>query len=634
MNTQNYLDGINALQHVLKEFGQIIKSDEHKDGLLSYYKPDYLFRGVTTYKYEESQKNPGYLRIRSGAAVRLSESGRKYHYAQYIAYIKELISSAKAKFPKSYSEKLTDLDILADLQHNGAATCLVDFSKNILIAIWHACQDGTSDAGEDQMFTQASSYVDKIFPNKCTIHRHDGLLYCYNVTNELLMSNSLAIVSENNAKNDIGELLMRTQKVSDIQAQTKYKFWTWTPSNINERISHQNSVFVFGLERFWVHKHDVKIIVIPNEDKDNILLVLKDIFDISAPSIYCDANGYADSQGKFKRLIEDYSHDCKDNWESQENVEYTNYIKGVKHLLYGNCHVAMAFFQQCDENSLIMNNSYYCADLLYSKAMCNVKNNKFDFAVTLLCSSMKQCEDGLKEPNISIDLRKQYYKKQIQICEKLLGLSYKTCAYGKCKSICNDIMEVTKKYSRACGEPYLLEGTRNYCDLVKIESRILDYLYQDEKGKSISDVINLSEKFINCHPQASAQKCIAIYFRDLAIMLGIIENESKIISKKKLEKDLEDDLEDKLEKEFEKSKKQLKDEFNNIKTISYNPWNFTELEMTISQKLTGDKRRILLRHLGCIENYFDMNNNRYLTDSNIEDFQSFTKKGQKDQGTL
>lgn len=590
MNTKRYIDGLDALRNVLKEFGQIIESDEQKEDLLSYYKPDYLFRGVTTYKYDESKNNPGNLRIRSGAAVRLSESGKKYHYAQYIAYIKGLISSAKAKFPRNYGSRLTDLDILADLQHNGAATCLVDFSKNILISIWHACQGGTSYEEKCETFTPSLSYKGKIFPDQCTVHANDGMLYCYNITNDLLMNSSLAVVSESYAKTDIGELLMRTQKVSDIQAQTKYKFWEWTPSNINERISHQNSVFVFGLERFWVHNHDVKIIVIPNKDKDNILLVLKDIFDISAQSIYYDSNGYADSQGKLKKLIENYTCD------TDIDTEYAKYLEGVQNLLYGNVNVAMAFFQQCKEDP---ENPYYCADLFYSKAMCYIKKNKYGFAISLLYSSLKQCKKGLKGERISKDLKIQFYKKQIQICEKLLGLSYKICAYNKCKIICKDITDITQKYARI-SNPILLEGTRNYCDLIKIESLILNYLYTG--NKQFSDVYNLAENYIKAHQQPTAQKCIAIFFRDLAKML----------------KDSDDDL----EKAFDNSRKQLKDEFKKIDTISYNPWNFAELEMMISQKSPGDKKHILLRYLGCIENYFDMNNNKYLTDSNIENSQS------------
>lgn len=35
---------------------------------------------------------------------------------------------------------LYDLELLAKLQHHGAATCLIDFTRNFLVAMWFACE--------------------------------------------------------------------------------------------------------------------------------------------------------------------------------------------------------------------------------------------------------------------------------------------------------------------------------------------------------------------------------------------------------------------------------------------------------------------------------------------------------------
>ena len=40
--------------------------------------------------------------------------------------------------------ELKDLEILAELQHLGAATCLIDFTYNAQIALWFACQPSSS----------------------------------------------------------------------------------------------------------------------------------------------------------------------------------------------------------------------------------------------------------------------------------------------------------------------------------------------------------------------------------------------------------------------------------------------------------------------------------------------------------
>lgn len=593
MSTQKYLNGLQSIQRILTEFEHVLEYDQHKEDFLSYYKPDYIFRGVSTYKHEQSESKKDLLRIRSGAAVRLSNSFEQYHYAQYIAYIKDLISSAKNKFPRNYGGKLSDLDILADLQHNGAATCLVDFSKNILISIWHACQDGTwykskkdtKDEPEEDFFAPNSILQKRIFPQNAKISNHDGLLYCYNITDELLIKKSLTIVTDQISKKDIGDLLMRTQKVSDIQAQTQYKFWMWTPSNINERISHQNSVFIFGLERFWVHKHGVKIIVIPNKEKDNILLVLKDIFDISAPSIYHDSNGYADSQGKLKKIIEPISE------KGEEGYNYSRYLKGVKNLLKGNLNVANGFFQQCQENT---GNPYFNADLLYSKALFYEKSEKPEFAFSLLEASFKQCEDGLTNYPISNnDMKELFYSKQIQICRKMLSVSYQIRTYNECKNICKKIIQITKNSSKYS----LYESTNAYCKLVIIESQIL---YRLNTGNTdYSNVCNHVNQFIDSHnKENSERKCIAVFFKHL---VNLIESKN-----------------DDLEKKYEEARVELKKEFNNIKHPSYNPWIFSDLKTLISEKTYDKKQHILLRYIGCIENFFDMNNNKYLTDNNIE----------------
>jgi hypothetical protein len=45
-------------------------------------------------------------------------------------------------FVKSYhyhKEELSNLELLLELQHYGAATGLVDFSRDFLVALWFAC---------------------------------------------------------------------------------------------------------------------------------------------------------------------------------------------------------------------------------------------------------------------------------------------------------------------------------------------------------------------------------------------------------------------------------------------------------------------------------------------------------------
>lgn len=57
--------------------------------------------------------------------------------------------------------------------------------------------------------------------------------------------------------------------------ENRHKFWLWKPDNINGRIARQDSVFVFGLEKFYIEEHKVTVIPIPPQWKRPILNFLK-----------------------------------------------------------------------------------------------------------------------------------------------------------------------------------------------------------------------------------------------------------------------------------------------------------------------------------------------------------------------
>ncbi len=63
-----------------------------------------------------------------------------------IEYNRELIRGFKERrFEAENRQPMTDLEILAHLQHLGAATSLIDFSHDPLIALWFACQEHRHD---------------------------------------------------------------------------------------------------------------------------------------------------------------------------------------------------------------------------------------------------------------------------------------------------------------------------------------------------------------------------------------------------------------------------------------------------------------------------------------------------------
>ena len=93
----------------------------------------YLFRGVSTERHK----------IEASAYRRLPEIDRN-NPKKLLKINKDLIMKARALgHDQKNGQQLSDLEILAELQHFDAATCLIDFSRSALVALWFACQQGS-----------------------------------------------------------------------------------------------------------------------------------------------------------------------------------------------------------------------------------------------------------------------------------------------------------------------------------------------------------------------------------------------------------------------------------------------------------------------------------------------------------
>lgn len=150
--------------------------------------PMLIYRGVTGYypRKENGIIVQGKKVIQSSLAYRLQEFYPEgYNRSTYISKLKQMVSEARSSFPKEYSN-FSDLSILADIQHNGGATCLVDFSKNILKALWFACERD---------------------------NKEDGYLYCYNIMQDSIINNNLTWI-KNNDRRDIESLLTASSSLN------------------------------------------------------------------------------------------------------------------------------------------------------------------------------------------------------------------------------------------------------------------------------------------------------------------------------------------------------------------------------------------------------------------------------------
>ena len=166
-------------------------------------------------------------------------------------YIDHLLDEAGLRgFRERRDKSLSDLELLAELQHFGAATCLIDFTTHSLIALWFACH---KEAGKASKVVALATDDPKKFSS----------------------------INYEDSKKPIKEFLNRG------------KLWKWEPSGLNNRIVAQQSVFVFGEGR--IEKDSYQEITIAATHKNEIIRILGKAFGISERKLYNDLAGFANN---------------------------------------------------------------------------------------------------------------------------------------------------------------------------------------------------------------------------------------------------------------------------------------------------------------------------------------------------
>ena len=323
-----------------KYIEEVEKKEDVKDGKVSPISilNDYFSRREAVNEefkiYNDIIKVIAPYHIKSGAAVRLGKSLEERNHVDYINYLHYLINDAKLRFSEYKEKNYSDLEILADLQHKGAGSCLVDFSTNMFISLWFAVQP--ADNVEDDI-----SY-----------------LFCYDVNQDMIEKDNLSTLSEKDYKNrTIDELLFETRKTNKYTGDASYKFWLWRPSFLNERIARQDSMFIFGLEAFNLKEHGVIAIPIFPKWKKPILMVLETFMGLNEASIYCDRNGYAQANSKLKpygkfpqqedesKKLETQEKGCEPEKDKEKKLTIDHFQIGMECLL--KCEYSSAYQYFC-----------------------------------------------------------------------------------------------------------------------------------------------------------------------------------------------------------------------------------------------------------------------------------------------
>ena len=463
----NISKGIQSIKSLLERFDNIMDMNTQP----FYERPRYIFRGIHRY-YDDADK-PGNVTsktdankdsnsehkhtiedvkngyIRSALAIRLvntanhnDESG--FIKANYINVLQSMIRDVKKHYPEQYTDEMCDLDILADLQHNGGATCLVDFSKSFLTALWFACSDN-----ED----------------------YKGYIYCYDIMGDMIKHNALTYVKKKDENKNIAELLTLTYSHTNITSDLESRFLIWEPSTRNNRIQRQDSIFIFGMEKFKVSNHTIKILEIQAEEKKHILYALRVLFNVTYKTIYNDSIGYATSNEKSKLV---------------DSLRINNaYWHGYQNMIKGDFDTAADLLKLWEGEKYKDLVSEQKVELHFSMAVCfknlyrHDKTHYFENAVIEYKRCLGVIKELLNQKSKTPDFDSNYYyKKATRSYNSIIDILYEAEKYDAAYEMCDVIL---KEINEGFLKPYKVQndkgGERNLrdtiCKITKIELFVL-----------------------------------------------------------------------------------------------------------------------------------------------------------------
>lgn len=180
-------------------------------------------------------------------------------------YERELLLNAKHQgYHHENGRTLADFELLAKLQHHGAATRLVDFSRNMLVALWFACNSESDKTG--LLFGMYWAGVSG-FEGRPELRTY----------NELFGS-------------------------GDPKADNELKNFPrlWQPPVVTRRIAAQSAQFLYsrvtdertGSLVLCENPNYLNMIAITPELKKKCLLLLENVFDIRQFTLFPDIDGF------------------------------------------------------------------------------------------------------------------------------------------------------------------------------------------------------------------------------------------------------------------------------------------------------------------------------------------------------
>lgn len=211
---------------------------------------NYVFRGVPNQEYG----------IQASAYRRTTKRERDSDDQGFEAFLqvnKDLIDEAQLRgYDQKNGRQLNDLEILTELQHFRAATCLIDFTHSAQIALWFACQRDPKTPQD-------------------TTKQPNGKVF--------------AVRNDPDRFKEIKPNLLKEKFSYFFEDSNKTQLFHWQPSQQNNRIIAQQSIFLFGHYEFDADEE----CVILASGKEEILTELELVSGITEMRLFPDFDGFA-----------------------------------------------------------------------------------------------------------------------------------------------------------------------------------------------------------------------------------------------------------------------------------------------------------------------------------------------------
>lgn len=254
----------------------------------------YLFRGVSSKKYDPVEAS-SYRRLLQDEFGLPHRNNRKT-LSNLLKINRDLIDEARFRgFDRKYDRVLSDLEILGELQHFRAATCLIDFTFYPGIALWFACQP-SSEEGEDGEYGKV-----------------------------------VAVRNDEKIKEVRCEWLSKEKRIEDFfkaDESGKYPIYRWEPENITNRVERQEGVFLFGGGKIEIEDE----CYIHSAYHWTSLIVLRNLYNTHEEILFPDFDGFV------RRHAHDIPYNLDDKEIGYKAYNREHYEKAINSFTQALCH--------------------------------------------------------------------------------------------------------------------------------------------------------------------------------------------------------------------------------------------------------------------------------------------------------